>query len=170
MVSGCRCKNGCAVCIGDDRLDRNVILWGLQNLSEESGFAGMISLPENRGRTNDFQRNFKFAELGDKWNDFCGRMTERNEAFAGFFRMVSSIEVKGDSLIFYVKEAFYAEWADMPENRNAIVMYTLLRYVSVPDGFRLAILSGEKIADHDKKEKMMRRYHSLKKDENDGIK
>lgn len=57
----------------------------------------------------------------------------------------------------------------MPENRNAIVNI-LLRYVSVPDGFRLAILSGEKIADHDKKEKMMRRYHSLKKDENDGIK
>ena len=168
MVSGCRCKNGCAVCIGDDRLDRNVILWGLQNLSEESGFAGMISLPENQ-EEQKISKEFKFAELGDKWNDFCSRITERNEAFAGFFRMVSSIEVKGDSLIFYVKEAFYAEWADMPENRNAIVNI-LLRYVSVPDGFRLAILSGEKIADHDKKEKMMRRYHSLKKDENDGIK
>ena len=168
MVSGCRCKNGCAVCIGDDRLDRNVILWGLQNLSEESGFAGMISLPENQ-EEQTISKEFKFAELGDKWNDFCSRITERNEAFAGFFRMVSSIEVKGDSLIFYVKEAFYAEWADMPENRNAIVNI-LLRYVSVPDGFRLAILSGEKIADHDKKEKMMRRYHSLKKDENDGIK
>ena len=168
MVSGCRCKNGCAVCIGDDRLDRNVILWGLQNLSEESGFAEMINLPENQ-EEQKISKEFKLAELGDKWNDFCSRITERNEAFAGFFRMVSSIEVKGDSLIFYVKEAFYAEWADMPENRNAIVNI-LLRYVSVPDGFRLAILSGEKIADHDKKEKMMRRYHSLKKDENDGIK
>ena len=30
MVSGCRCKNGCAVCIGNDRLDRNVILWGAE--------------------------------------------------------------------------------------------------------------------------------------------
>lgn len=168
MVYGCRCKNGCAVCIGDDRLDRNVILWGLQNLSEESGFAEMINLPENQ-EEQKISKEFKLAELGDKWNDFCSRITERNEAFAGFFRMVSSIEVKGDSLIFYVKEAFYAEWADMPENRNAIVNI-LLRYVSVPDGFRLAILSGEKIADHDKKEKMMRRYHSLKKDENDGIK
>ena len=168
MVSGCRCKNGCAVCIGDDRLDRNVILWGLQNLSEESGFAGMISLPENQ-EEQKISKEFKFAELGDKWNDFCSRITERNEAFAGFFRMVSSIEVKGDSLIFYVKEAFYAEWADMPENRNAIVNI-LRRYVSVPDSFQLVILSGEKTADHDKKEKMMRRYHSLKKDENDGIK
>ena len=168
MVYGCRCKNGCAVCIGDDRLDRSVILWGLQNLSEESGFAEMINLPENQ-EEQKISKEFKLAELGDKWNDFCSRITERNEAFAGFFRMVSSIEVKGDSLIFYVKEAFYAEWADMPENRNAIVNI-LLRYVSVPDGFRLAILSGEKIADHDKKEKMMRRYHSLKKDENDGIK
>lgn len=168
MVSGCRCKNGCAVCIGDDRLDRNVILWGLQNLSEESGFAGMISLPENQ-EEQKISKEFKLAELGDKWNDFCSRITERNEAFAGFFRMVSSAEIKGDSLILSVKEAFYAEWANMPENRNAIVN-VLRSYVSVPDGFQLAIFSGEKTADHDKKEKMMRRYHSLKKDENDGIK
>jgi len=168
MVYGCRCKNGCAVCIGDDRLDRNVILWGLQNLSEESGFAGMISLPENQ-EEQKISKEFKLAELGDKWNDFCNRITERNEAFAGFFRMVFSAEIKGDSLILSVKEAFYAEWANMPENRNAIVN-VLRSYVSVPDGFRLAILSGEKTADHGKKEKMMRRYHSLKKDENDGIK
>lgn len=168
MVYGCRCKNGCAVCIGDDRLDRNVILWGLQNLSEESGFAGMISLPENQ-EEQKISKEFKLAELGDKWNDFCSRITERNEAFAGFFRMVFSAEIKGDSLILSVKEAFYAEWANMPENRNAIVN-VLRSYVSVPDGFRLAILSGEKTADHGKKEKMMRRYHSLKKDENDGIK
>lgn len=151
MVSGCRCKNGCAVCIGDDRLDRNVILWGLQNLSEESGFAGMISLPENQ-EEQKISKEFKFAELGDKWNDFCSRITERNEAFAGFFRMVFSAEIKGDSLILSVKEAFYAKWANMPENRNAIVN-VLRSYVSVPDGFRLAILSGEKIADYDKKKK-----------------
>lgn len=168
MVYGCRCKNGCAVCIGDDRLDRNVILWGLQNLSEESGFAEMINLPENQ-EEQKISKEFKLAELGDKWNDFCSRITERNEAFAGFFRMVFSVEIKGDSLILSVKEAFYAEWANMPENRNAIVN-VLRSYVSVPDGFQLAILSGEKTADHGKKEKMMRRYHSLKKDENDGIK
>ena len=81
--------------------------------------------------------------------------------------MVSSIELKEDSLILYVKEAFYAEWADMPENRNAIVN-VLRSYVSVPDNFRLSILSGEKAANNDKKEKLMRRYHALKKDDNNG--
>ena len=166
MVSGCRCKNGCAICIGDDRLDRNVILWGLQNLSEESGFAGEISLPENQ-EVQKISREFKLAELEEKWNSFCSRITEENEAFAGFFRMVSSIELKEDSLILYVKEAFYAEWADMPENRNAIVN-VLRSYVSVPDNFRLSILSGEKAANNDKKEKLMRRYHALKKDDNNG--
>lgn len=166
IVSGCCCKNGCAVCIGDDRLDRNVILWGLQNLSEESGFAGETSLPENQ-EVQKISREFKLAELEEKWNSFCSRITEENEAFAGFFRMVSSIEIKEDSLILYVKEAFYAEWADMPENRNAIVN-VLRSYVSVPDNFRLSILSGEKAANNDKKEKLMRRYHALKKDDNNG--
>ena len=166
MVSGCHCKNGCAVCIGDDRLNRNVILWGLQNLSEESEFAGKISLPENQ-EEQKISKEFKLAELEEKWEIFCKRITERNAAFAGFFRMVSFAEIKGDSLILSVKEAFYAEWANMSENRNAIVNI-LRNYVSVPDNFRLDILSYEKAADNDKKEKMMRRYHSLKKDENDG--
>ena len=166
MVSGCHCKNGCAVCIGDDRLNRNVILWGLQNLSEESEFAGKISLPENQ-EEQKISKEFKLEELEEKWDIFCKRITERNTAFAGFFRMVSFAEIKDDSLILSVKEAFYAEWANMPENRNAIVNI-LRNYVSVPDNFRLDILSYEKAADNDKKEKMMRRYHSLKKDENDG--
>ena len=166
MVSGCRCKNGCAVCIGDDRLDRKVILWGLWNLSEESGFTGKIDMPKMQ-EGHRVLKEFKLEELEEKWDIFCSRIKENNEAFAGFFRMVSAVETRGDSLILYVKEVFYAEWADMPENRNAIVN-VIRKYVFISENFKLVILSGKKeTGDNGKKEKMMRRYHSLKRDERD---
>ena len=166
MVSGCRCKNGCAVCIGDDRLDRKIILWGLRNLSEESGFTGKINMPKMQEGHRTL-KEFKLEELEEKWDIFCSRIKENNEAFAGFFRMVSAVETRGDSLILYVKEVFYAEWADMPENRNAIVN-VIRKYVFISENFKLVILSGKKeTGDNGKKEKMMRRYHSLKRDERD---
>ena len=166
MVSGCRCKNGCAVCIGDDRLDRKIILWGLRNLSEESGFTGKINMPKMQENYR-ILKEFKLEELEEKWDIFCSRVKENNEAFAGLFRMVSAVETRGDSLTLYVKEVFYAEWADMPENRNAIVN-VIRKYVFIPENFRLVILSGKKeTGDNGKKEKMMRRYHSLKRDERD---
>ena len=166
MVSGCRCKNGCAVCIGDDRLDRKVILWGLWNLSEESGFTGKIDMPKMQ-EGHRVLKEFKLEELEEKWDIFCSRIKENNEAFAGFFRMVSAVETRGDSLILYVKEVFYAEWADMPENRNAIVN-VIRKYVFISENFKLVILSGKKeTGDNGKKEKMMRRYHSLKRNERD---
>lgn len=36
MVSGCKCKDECAACVGDYKLDRKLILWGLENLREAS--------------------------------------------------------------------------------------------------------------------------------------
>ena len=36
MVSGCPCEDGCPVCVGDYNLDKKTVLWGLDNLLEES--------------------------------------------------------------------------------------------------------------------------------------
>lgn len=38
MVSGCKCKDGCAACVGDYKLDRKLILWGLENLRKHRRF------------------------------------------------------------------------------------------------------------------------------------
>lgn len=38
MVSGCGCENGCIACIGDYRLDKSKILWGLEKLQ----FSGLV--------------------------------------------------------------------------------------------------------------------------------
>lgn len=174
MVSDCRCKNGCAVCIGNDRLDRNVILWGLKNLSEESELTVQktrnISYPDEKNTewNRSGQREFTLSDLQEKWVLFCNRVKENNNTFAGFFSMVSGLEVKDSSLILYLRDPFYAEWANMQENRTGI-SNVLSTYVFLPVDFRFAILTDtEKPEDMLKREKMMRRYHTLKKDETYG--
>lgn len=82
--------------------------------------------------------------------------------------MVSGLEVKDSSLILYLRDPFYAEWANMQENRTGI-SNVLSTYVFLPVDFRFAILTDtEKPKDMLKREKMMRRYHTLKKDETYG--
>lgn len=82
--------------------------------------------------------------------------------------MVSGLEVKDSSLILYLRDPFYAEWANMLENRTGI-SNVLSTYVFLPVDFRFAILTDtEKPEDMLKREKMMRRYHTLKKDETYG--
>lgn len=34
--SGCPCEDGCPACVGDYNLDKKTVLWGLDNLLEES--------------------------------------------------------------------------------------------------------------------------------------
>lgn len=166
MVSGCRCKNGCAVCIGNDRLDRNVILWGLKNLSKESNFTGKTHRSQS-DETISIHREFTLSDFPENWTRFCDRLRENNSAFAGFFSMVSKREVKGSSLILSIRDPFYVEWANMPENRTDI-SNVLRTYLSLPEDFRFAILTdGANPQEPLKKEKMMRRYHALKKDETD---
>lgn len=36
MVGNCACADGCPACVGDYRLDKQMILWGLENLLEET--------------------------------------------------------------------------------------------------------------------------------------
>ena len=82
--------------------------------------------------------------------------------------MVSGLEVKDCSLILYLRDPFYAEWANMLENRTGI-SNVLNTYVFLPGDFRFAILTdAKKPEDTLKREKMMRRYHTLKKDETYG--
>lgn len=36
MVKGCPCEDGAPACVGDYTLDKGMILWGLENLLEET--------------------------------------------------------------------------------------------------------------------------------------
>ena len=165
MTSECRCRNGCAICVGSDLLERNIVLWGLQNLSQESEVPESTKLA--RGTDNSWiAKEFKLEDLKEQWLDFCAKLDADGGSFAGFFSTVGDMKVKGKILQLYVKDTFYADWANMPENRRNIEN-VIRSYVEVPKGFRLEILSAkDTVMDEQlmKREKMMRRYQMLTED------
>lgn len=70
MVSGCPCKDGCAACVGDQHLDKSLVLWGLKNLLEESDppeGTKVVKWAETKWR----EKEFRFQELPEKWEVFC---------------------------------------------------------------------------------------------------
>ena len=50
MVKGCSCEDGCPACVGDYTLDKAMVLWGLENLLEESLPPEQVKMPEQEAR------------------------------------------------------------------------------------------------------------------------
>lgn len=172
MTEGCRCQDGCAVCVGDYRLNRKLILWGLKSLMEE------VPVPENTkvvkwAESKWIQKEFRLQELPEKWKDFCQKASSNGESFAAFFSMVNGLKVSGNQLILFLKDDFYAMWASEKENRLALEN-VIASYVEVPAGFRLEIrgMSRENTDREEelrKQQKMLRRYQTAE-DDDDGTK
>lgn len=163
MVGGCRCADGCAACVGDYRLDKKMVLWGLKNLVAEE------SLPEGSkvvtwAPTVWRQKAFTLENLTEKWQEFVQAAKQNGESFAAFFASVQQIQTEGTTLYFTVKNAFYADWAQMPENLAGL--WNVLRYyVEMPENTKIAVVSAQNGQDSVirqerkvKQEKMERRY------------
>lgn len=161
MVSGCKCEDGCAACVGDYRLDRKIVLWGLENLLEESDFPDSRKLVK-WADTKWIQKEFRMSELPDRWGEFCEKTRGNGEVYASFFQTVCSVKTAGEALQLFVKDSFYAEWANMPENRTGI-QNMIGYYAEVPPLFRVdifAVPQNEETAEEEayRKRKLFRRY------------
>lgn len=162
MVSGCKCKDGCAACVGDYRLDRKMVLWGLSNLLEESAVPKgqkVVTWAPSTWREKDF----RMEALPEHWAEFCAKVEENGEDYAGFFRMVSRVETDSEEIKLYVSGGFYADWAMLPENHKSI-RNMIGYYVEAPAGFRVSITQTEGDAaqgQREKQDQILRRYRSL---------
>lgn len=157
MVSGCECEKGCPACVGDYSLDKNMVLWGLKNLKEET------EPPQYGGKYTEKERptirkEFLFSKLEEQWPVFCERAMESEEGGAAFLQTVKVIEVKGDCLVLTVENAFYQTWLLETENRK-ILENILRRYVVCPAGMKVEVLVEENQEKSKKlKGKLQRRY------------
>lgn len=172
MVGGCKCKDGCVACVGDYRLDRHIVLWGLRNLLEEE------AVPESTkvvswAPTVWKQKPFTLKNLQEKWQEFVQTARENGETFAAFFSSVESVQISGKQIRLTVKNQFYADWA-MADTNLAGLKNVLDYYVELPAGTRLIVVAdqGQKSAEAQqdrkaKQEKMLRRYESHEESSSD---
>lgn len=160
MVGGCKCENGCAACIGDYKLDKAMVLWGLQNLLEEIEAPKDIKLVEYAPAVF-MKKPFQFHELPNRWKEFCAYLQETGETFAAFLSSIPEVAVENNVLLLATDNLFYKEWILESTNQKSL-MNIISFYTDAPKGTRLEIRLSE--ADGDRKEvknKLQRRYKDL---------
>lgn len=160
LVQGCGCENGCAACIGDYRLDKNMVLWGLKSLLEE------LNPPENvktaeYGPSTYIKKEFRFKELPDRWQEFGQFLLKNGEKYAAFLSSISSVEIAGGTLRLYTEQPFYVNWVMEEANRKSLV--NMIRfYTDAPAGVGIEVKVKEIREDSKEiQKKLQKRYQDL---------
>ncbi|KZL90393.1 DEAD/DEAH box helicase [Clostridium magnum] len=162
MVGGCKCENGCAACIGDYKLDKAVVLWGLKNLLEEIEAPKDIKLVEY-GPSTFIKKPFQFSELPEKWNEFCEHLKGNGDTFAAFLSTIPRVEIDNSVLMLVTNNAFYKEWI-MEESNKRSLINIISFHTEAPLGIDLRIiLDNTENNRTDVKNKLQRRYDNLVK-------
>ena len=166
LVKGCSCKKGCAACVGDHRLDKEMVLFGLENLLEHWDVPMDVKVAEY-GPSTFRRKEFRFEKLEEQWDEFCKRIRENGESFAAFLQTVPSVEIRDRMLILKLTNSFYADWVMEPGNRTSL-KNIICYYADVPAGFQIqvALADDREEPDRNVMEKIRRRLHAEERPEN----
>jgi DEAD/DEAH box helicase domain-containing protein len=160
MVGGCKCEDGCVACLGDYRLDKAVVLWGLKNLLEEMEAPEDVKIVEYSPAVF-MKKHFQFNELNHKWKEFCALLQENGEALAAFLSSIPEVAVENNVLVLVTDNAFYKDWILEKTNQRSL-MNIIRFYTDAPVGVRLEISLKEPGSDRTGvKNKLQRRYNDL---------
>lgn len=161
LVGGCSCKNGCAACVGDYKLDKSVVLWGLKSLKEELQAPKDMKYVEYAER-KAIRKEFLFGKLPEKWEAFGQYLHEMGEGLSEFLQTIEHVSVEGDKLILPVKSDFYRDWILQPANQNSL-KNIITFYTEAPQNFGIEVVvePSEQSETGELKQKLQKRYEKL---------
>ncbi len=141
LVQGCGCKDGCAACVGDYKLDRQVVLWGLRSIKESLPAPASYKYVEYAVRP-EREKAFKYEELANVWPAFCEHLIKNGEKYGNFLESLVQICVEHDILTMFTKSEFLAQWAGAKE--NLLALKNIIRYYTdAPASLKLRVCMQE---------------------------
>ena len=157
MVKGCSCEDGCPACVGDYTLDKAMVLWGLENLLEESLPPEQVKMPEQEARPV-MEKEYSFFTLPIRWQEFCQSVKENGEKGGDFLKTIQEIGVEDHTLVLTVKNGFYRDW--LLEGENLRELENTLRWHAVcPSDMKIEVRAEEDRENAEKiKGRLRRKY------------
>lgn len=137
MVGNCRCADGCPACVGDYKLDKKMVLWGLRSLLEELEAPKGIK-PWQKAPLPRVKKAFSFARLPQEWEAFVECLQRNGETNSAFFGTVLKAEIFENCLELTVGNRFYEKWASQSGNLKSL-MNVLRFYADCPAQMSLKI-------------------------------
>lgn len=160
MVKGCSCKQGCPACVGDYRLDKKLILWGLENFFEQTEPPTNIST-KNEPETFVIEKEFTFEKICEKWPEFQQYIAQTGGVMSSFLsQVVKGVRIDGTKLILQLENEITLNQAQSPEN-IVQVMNILIQHIAVPYNFDIEYELQEE-GKKDINEKIARHFSHLK--------
>ncbi|WP_163712241.1 DEAD/DEAH box helicase [Mangrovibacterium lignilyticum] len=162
LVKGCSCKNGCPVCVGDARIDKNLILWALRNFYKElpSPISGVIGERLNRARESSLPK-MKWTEVKPNWTELLERFNEEDRFGAKFLKEVMRMEQTAETIVLYLPPGILK----IANNETVIkgLKTELSILVEVPEQYTLSLRAGSET--DQRKELKIRRMMGGKEDD-----
>ena len=157
MVKGCSCEDGCPACVGDYTLDKAMVLWGLENLLEESLPPEQVKVPEQEARPV-MEKEYSFFTLPIQWQEFCQSVKENGEKGGDFLKTIQEVGVEDHTLVLTVKNGFYRDW--LLEGENLRELENTLRWHAVcPSDMKIEVRAEEDRENAEKiKGRLRRKY------------
>ena len=144
LLKDCSCKNGCPVCVGDHRIDKQLILWALRNFYKElpSPLPGIIGERINRNQESTLPK-LPWNNLETQWDELLKRFKEEDRFGAKFLKEVLNVEQTSEQLVLYLPSGV------MKIANNETVLKGLKNeiknIVETPEVFSISMRAGDEI-------------------------
>lgn len=163
LVKSCGCKQGCPVCVGDHRIDKNLILWALRNFYKElpSPISGIIGERLNRTQESTLPK-MKWTDIKSNWDDLLERFNTEDRFGAKFLKEATRVEQSAETIVLYLPPGILK----IANNDTVIkgLKSELSIVVEVPEHYTLS-LRAESDVDQRKEMKIRRMMGDKNKDQ-----
>ena len=141
LLKDCSCKNGCPVCVGDHRIDKNLILWALRNFYKElpSPLSGVIGERINRPQESALPK-MVWKDIQEKWADVLDRFQEEDRFGAKFLKEVIKVDQTAEMLVLYLPASILKIANNDTVIKGLKNEFTLI--AETPDVFTISMRAG----------------------------